>query len=112
MVLRITLAARMRGTEQWQRIWKTELVATTDDLLEIAPPAGMDHRIALWIHRLDRDTALVENRLTLMRPLRMEAESSEILRFGVPRSVNQFTHGDMEYRILQTVATLGEQPCS
>lgn len=112
LMVRITLVARHHGSTSWQRIWGTEVVARTDDLLELPPPGTPHGALAVWMHPLGGCAALVENRLALRSPVGMEAESSEVLRFGATRSVRQFRHAGIEYRLLQTVAPIGGGACS
>lgn len=110
--VRITLVARTAGSDEWKRVWKTELVARTDDVLELPSLGGARSRVAIWMHRLDPCSVLVESRLTLQEAPGLAAEASEVLRFGATRSVTRFRHGDTEYHVLQTVAPVGGGACS
>lgn len=113
LVVRVVVVARPVGTAAWKRLWKADVVARANGILEISPDGNPDNRMALWLHRLEGGAALVESRLTLHAPVAIEAETSEVLKFGATRKVTRVLHGGVEYLLLQTVAPVaGGQPCA
>ena len=108
MIVHLSVVARRAGDNQgWQRIWQADVVARADGVVELTPDGIPGNHVALWLHRLDHGNAFVESRLELCRPVRMEAETREILKFGNSRDVTRIRSGDTEYLLLQTVAPAG-----
>ena len=112
MLVHLSVVARRAGDQGWQRIWQADVVARTDGVVELTPDGISGNHIALWLHRLDDGKMFVESRLELCRPLKMEAETSEVLTFGAARDVTRIRHGDTEYLLLQTVSPAGGVPCA
>lgn len=113
MIVHLSVVARRTGDNNgWQRIWQADVVARTDGVVELTPDGIPGNHVALWLHRLDDGKAFVESRLDLCRPLKMEAETSEVLTFGASRDVTRIRRGDTEYLLLQTVSPTGGAPCS
>ena len=113
MIVHLSVVARRVGEEKgWPRIWQADVVARTDGVVELTPDGIPGNHVALWLHRLDDGNAFVESRLELSRPLKMEAETSEVLKFGAARDVTRLRKGDTEYLLLQTVSPTGVSPCA
>ena len=80
--------------------------------LDLTPAGRPDDRLMLWMHCLEGGAALVESRLMLHGPVTIEAETSEVLKFGATRKVTRVLHEGVEYLLLQTVAPVdGGESC-
>ena len=113
MIVHLSVVARRAGDHKgWQRIWQADVVARADGVVELTPDGTPGNHIALWLHGLDDGKAFVESRLDLCRPVSMEAETREVLKFGASRDVARIRNGDTEYLLLQTVSPTGGAPCS
>ena len=113
MIVHLSVVARRAGDAKgWQRIWQADVVARSDGVVELTPDGIPGNHVALWLHRLDDGKTFVESRLDLCQPLKMEAETSEVLTFGASRDVTRIRHGDTEYLLLQTVSPAGGKVCS
>jgi len=113
LVVRIVIVARPVGNGAWRRLWETEVVARANARLELTPDGMLDNHLALWLYQLEGGAALVESRLRLNAPVAIEAETSEVLKFGATRKVTRVLHKGFEYLLLQTVAPVGEnQSCA
>ena len=106
------LARRVSEGRQWRRVWEADVVARTDGVVELTPGDMAGNRMSLWLHRLDDGKAFVESRLELRSPVKMDVETSEVLKFGVSRGVTRIRNGDTEYVLLQTVAPASGEPCA
>ena len=111
MVIRIAVLRRT-STTPWRRIWVADIVARPDDAIEWTPDGESGNRVSLWLHRLDCGAALLESRLDLQAPMRMQAETREVLRFGAAATAARVRRGDVEYLLLQTLAPAGGKPCA
>ena len=112
LVVRLVIVARPLDDGAWRRLWEAEVVARANATLELTPAGRPDNRLTLWLHCLEGGVALVESRLRLHAPVAIEAETSEVLKFGATRKVTRVLHEGVEYLLLQTVAPAdGGQPC-
>ena len=111
MVVRIAVLRRAGGMP-WRRVWVGDVVARPDDAIEWAPEGEPGNHISLWLHRLDSGAALLESRLDLQAPMKMQAETREVLRFGAAATAAHMRRGDVEYLLLQTLAPAGDKPCT
>lgn len=113
LVVRVVIVARNPEDGSWNRIWEANAVARANTILEMNPDSMPDNRLALWLYRLEGGAALVESRLKLHAPLAIEAETSEVLKFGTTRKVTRVRHEGIEYILLQTIGPVaGDQPCA
>jgi len=112
LVVRLVIVARPLGNGAWRRLWETEVVARANATLDLTPAGRPDDRLMLWMHCLEGGAALVESRLMLHGPVTIEAETSEVLKFGATRKVTRVLHEGVEYLLLQTVAPVdGGESC-
>ena len=111
MVVRLAVLRRDDGTP-WRRLWVADIVARPDDLVEWSPDGLPGNRVSLWMHRLDSGAALLESSLDLQAPMKMQAETSEVLRFGAAATAARVRRGDVEFLLLQTLAPAGGVPCA
>lgn len=113
MIVHLSVVARRVGDGKvWRRVWQADVVARADGIVELAPDGIPGNHIALWLHRLDDGKAFVESRLELANPVKLDAETREILTFGTSRDVTRIRSGDTEYLLLQTISPTGGEPCS
>ena len=86
--------------------------ADADDLsqevVEVVPNRKAGNRLALWVYPLADGKIAVDTSLSLDMPVRISSKTTAVVRQGQPSEFMSVRIGETEYRVFQTVETLGK----
>jgi len=105
--VRLMVLERSAQDRTWKTAWQTDVVVRGQEVARAAIGGGND-RLALWVYALEDGRLLVDTDIDLDGPVQLAASDSAIVGAGEPSVVASLQYGDTEYRVIQTVETLGK----
>ena len=106
LAVRVVVLARKNGVSAWKPIWRADVIAQEEQVVDLVAESVRDGKLRLWLHSLPDGAVAVDANLALdgTRPVR--SSFSGIQQSGVPQRVFSSQGDDAEYQVYQTVASL------
>lgn len=106
ITIRVELMVRQPGETEWRTSWSVDCVTLDGELVELTRADGSRNPWMVWAHVLPDGMIAVDSSLR-WEGLHGEANAYDVIhRPGVRRSVFEWRHEGVEYRVFQTAATL------
>jgi len=109
LTVKVVVVARAAKGESWKPVWKADLIAENDQLVEVGSPDGAKHDLAIWAHVLPDGSVALDTRLSMDRKQKEAWTYSGVQRPNMPETILTRKSGQVEYRVFQTVAVLPEK---
>jgi hypothetical protein len=109
LTVRLVVVARTPGDEGWRTLWNADVIAGSDQLVEVGPEAGTKHALAVWAHALPDGRVAVDTRFSLEGDKSKAWTYSGVQQQAVPERILTHKAGNIEYRVFQMVAILPEK---
>jgi hypothetical protein len=106
LAVRVVVLARKSGVSGWKPIWRADVIAQDEEVVDLAAESARDGTLRLWMHALPDGAIAVDANLALRGALGVRSSFSGIQRTGVPQRVFSSQTEDVEYQVYQTVAPL------
>jgi len=105
-VVRLAVVGRGNNDRQWRTVWSSDVLLRGEEMVEVVPDRGAGSRLALWVYPLSDGKVAIDTDLALDVPVRLAARRSLVVDQKVTSQVASVRDGDIEYRLLQSVAML------
>ena len=106
LVVRVVVLARKSGVSAWKPIWRADVIAQDEEVVDLAAESVRDGTLRLWMHSLPDGAIAVDANLALNGVLGVRSSFRGIQQTGVPQRVFCSQTEDAEYQVYQTVALL------
>lgn len=109
VALRTVVVSRSAPDAEWIPVSRTDIMLAPDEYVSITPHASEQGHMGLWVHRLPDGQFMVDMDLALNGRNGLESRTSEILSVGQPRQIDHACAAGREYRVYQSIESLGER---
>jgi hypothetical protein len=107
LAVRIVVLSRREGDAEWRPIWQSDVVARSEQVVDVAAGTAGNGRLRLWMHELSDGAIAVEGDLALAETLPpVTASFGSVQRPGEPQRVTGRRTIDIEWQVIQTVVPL------
>jgi hypothetical protein len=106
MLVRLVVLRKAAGEQTWRQVWDTDILARSQEYVEVAPDADSANRLAVWVYPNADGTLVVESSIQLRSPVAVDSSTSSIVRDGMPVEILALRADDAEYRVFQTADRL------
>lgn len=107
MLVRLMVISRKSGESAWRSVWNTDVLLRGEEVVEVVPNRESDNRLTLWVYPLADGKVAVDTSLSLEIPVRLSSRLNMVVQQGEPSEIMSLRIEEMEYRVFQTVTTLG-----
>ena len=109
VALRTVVVSRSAPDAEWIPVSSTDIMLAPDEYVSITPHASEQGHMGLWVHQLPDGQFVVDMDLALNGRNGLETQTSEILSVGQPRQIDRASAAGREYRVYQSIESLGER---
>jgi hypothetical protein len=107
VLVRLVIAGRKADEAVWRPVWRVDVLLRGSELVQIVPNARADNALTLWVYPMADGKVAVDTALSLKAPVEVSSSGGCVVDQGKPSEVLSLRAGDTEYRVLETVRTLG-----
>lgn len=104
--VRVVVIGRSGSEERWRRLWGTDVLMYSEEVVEVIPDPTSGNRLLLWAYPVSEELVAVDSEVVLAEPIRVAVSTSQILQHGKPAQIASLSTADAEYRVLQMATVL------
>ncbi|MDD2240388.1 MAG: hypothetical protein PHI93_06985 [Kiritimatiellae bacterium] len=106
MAVRMVMVARQENQDHWETVWSSDVLARTEEYIEISPNKGIAGEVGVWVLPLADGRYAVDSEIVWAASDGPASYETRILSAGQPEQILSQTTAGLETRIYQTVEPL------
>lgn len=107
VMIRLVATKRLGPKGNWTPVWEADVLAPAQAWVDFHLGPGRMDQVRLWAHRNRDGTYAIESGIRLLSAASFSLETAAVLRPGQARELARYRADGAEYRLYQTVTTLG-----
>jgi hypothetical protein len=102
----VVLQKRSQERSSWAKVLETNVLARSEELVELVSNQGMASRLTLWGYPLPDGKIALDASIRLSAPIRAGIDVTNVLDPSKPKKILSLKVGDTEYRVYEMVTPL------
>lgn len=103
VLIRLVVLSRKIPEQQWQQAWTANVIARSEDRVEIVPSRHSSNKMTVWVYALQNGKLAVDTDLQLDEPLILASRLNAVVGYREQAEVAAVRMGEMEYKVIQIV---------
>jgi hypothetical protein len=109
IAIRVVVVSRTDDDRAWTPVWTVDVVTRQEEVVALTPECFGVGKLLLWTYPMPDGMVAVDGRIALPDPTPVDSSFSGIQARGTTKAIMSVNSGDVQYRVYQTIALVGEK---